>query len=97
MLLQAAPQGVDVTEVRRHLMEVRHVVNVHDLHVWTVTSGLPVLSAHVVVDEACLAEGRTAELLDRLQQCIAGHFDVEHSTLQIEPASHADHEAGAHH
>ena len=96
VLLQAAPSEVDIEAVRLHMSELRYVQGVHDLHVWTVTSGLPVLSAHVVVDDECLSEGRTAQLLDRLQECLVGHFDVEHSTLQIEPVSHVSHEVGAH-
>lgn len=66
----------------------------HDLHAWTITSGLPVLSAHVVVDEAVLALGNGL-LLDRLGDCLRGHFDVEHSTLQLEPAGHAESEQPA--
>ncbi len=68
------------------------VQGVHDLHAWTITSGLPVLSAHVVVDSAALADGRSAAMLDALQECLRGHFDVAHCTFQLEPASHADHE-----
>ena len=57
---------------------------------------LPVLTAHVVVDDACFHDGHLPRLLDQLQQCLAGHFDVEHSTFQFEPAGHADHEHAAH-
>jgi cobalt-zinc-cadmium efflux system protein len=69
---------------------------VHDLHAWTITSGIPVLSAHVVVSDASLAEGGGARLLDRLGECLVGHFDVEHCTFQLEPASHQSHEAPVH-
>jgi len=55
ILLQAAPDGVDLADVRAHLADVPHVVGVHDLHAWTVTSGLPTLSAHVVVADHCFA------------------------------------------
>lgn len=96
ILLEAAPAGTDLVEMRAHLLRVPHVREVHDLHVWTVTSSLPALSAHVVVDEACFADGHAPQILDRIQQCLAGHFDVEHSTFQLEPPGHADHEAGAH-
>jgi cobalt-zinc-cadmium efflux system protein len=92
VLLEAAPKGVDLAEVRRHLTELDGVADVHDLHAWTITSGLPVLSAHVVVEPAALAEGHGAKMLDRLQECVRGHFDVEHSTFQLEPGGHADHE-----
>jgi cobalt-zinc-cadmium efflux system protein len=70
---------------------------VHDLHVHTVTSGLPVLTAHVVVDASCFHDGHAPQLLDTLQACLAGHFDVEHSTFQLEPTGHADHEYATHH
>jgi cobalt-zinc-cadmium efflux system protein len=84
VLLEATPQDVDLGEVRRHLLAEPGVVAVHDLHGWTVTSGMPVLTAHVVVTDAALAAGYGA-LLTRLQRCVAGHFDVAHSTLQLEP------------
>ena len=54
------------------------------------------LSAHVVVDPEVLADGRSAIMLDRLQDCLRGHFDVEHSTFQLELAGHADHEHPMH-
>ena len=92
VLLEASPRGVDLTEVRTHMTALDGVVGVHDLHAWTITSGLPVLSAHVVVDPGVLANGRSAVMLDALQACLHGHFDVAHSTFQLEPASHAGHE-----
>jgi len=72
--------------------ELDGVTDVHDLHAWTITSGLPILSAHVVVDPGVLASGRSAAMLDILQECLRGHFDVAHSTFQLEPTGHADHE-----
>ena len=96
ILLEAAPAGSDLALMRSHLLEVPHVRAVHDLHVWTVTSSLPALSAHVVVDEACFTDGHAPQILDQIQSCLAGHFDVEHSTFQLEPPGHAAHESGAH-
>ncbi len=96
VLLEAVPEHVDIAEVRSHLRTVEHVVDVHDLHAWMVSSGLPVLSAHVVVEDACFASGHAPQILDQLQACIAGHFDVEHTTFQLELASHAPHEHGTH-
>jgi len=95
VLLEGAPEGVDLTDVRSHLLDTEHVRDIHDLHAWTVTSNLPVLSAHVVVDESCFSEGHAPRLLDRIQACLAGHFDVEHSTFQLEVAGHLDHEGGS--
>jgi cobalt-zinc-cadmium efflux system protein len=96
VLLEATPRGVDLDHVREHIRSVRGVVDVHDLHAWTITSGVPVLSAHVVVDDECIAQGRSGEVLDRLSACLSGHFDVEHCTFQLEPVGHSDHET-AHH
>jgi cobalt-zinc-cadmium efflux system protein len=96
VLLEAAPEGIDLDDIRAHLMSPEHVLGVHDLHVWTVTSDLPALSAHVVVDDSCFTDGHAPQLLDEIQDCLTGHFDVEHSTFQLEPASHAQHEADVH-
>jgi cobalt-zinc-cadmium efflux system protein len=96
VLLEASPRGMDLSEVRRHMTTLNGVRDVHELHAWTITSGLPVLSAHIVVDPDVLAGGRSAIMLDRLQACLRGHFDVEHSTFQLELAGHADHERPMH-
>ncbi|MFI6478038.1 cation diffusion facilitator family transporter [Nonomuraea sp. NPDC050663] len=93
VLLEATPKGMDLSDVRTHLLGRDGVVDVHDLHAWTLTSGLPVLTAHIVVDDSRLGDGR---LLDELHDCLRGHFDVEHSTLQLEPRGHLDHEGAKH-
>ena len=64
------------------------MVDVHDLHAWTITCGMPVLSAHVTVTDACLEKRGVGSLLDEFSGCVASHFDVEHVTFQIEPESH---------
>ncbi len=96
VLLEATPRGVDLDQVREHIREVAGVVDVHDLHAWTITSGVPVLSAHVVVDEECISLGRSGQVLDRLAECLGGHFDVAHCTFQLEPVGHQEHEGGHH-
>ena len=96
ILLEAAPGELDLDRMRAHMRSVAHVVDVHDLHVWTVTSGLPALSAHVVVDGSCFSDGHAPQLQAQLQACVAGHFDVEHSTFQLEPDTHAGHEHAPH-
>jgi cobalt-zinc-cadmium efflux system protein len=96
VLLEAAPASVDLDDVLAHLHESPHVRGVHDLHVWTVTSDSQALSAHVVVDDSCFLDGHAPRLLDEIQACLVGHFDVEHSTFQLESVGHADHEVGAH-
>ncbi|HEY5846157.1 MAG TPA: cation diffusion facilitator family transporter, partial [Microlunatus sp.] len=96
VLLEATPRGVNLDEVRTHMQEVPGVVDVHDLHAWTITSGVPVLSAHVVVDDACLSQGRSGEVLDALGDCLGEHFDVDHCTFQLEPQGHRAHEPAQH-
>lgn len=96
MLLDRAPEHVDLAEMRAHLVGSVHVLDVHDLHVWTVGSGLPTVSAHLVVSDDVFADGGAPHVLDEVQRCLAGHFDVEHSTFQLEPAGHTDHEPGTH-
>jgi cobalt-zinc-cadmium efflux system protein len=96
ILLEATPDDIDLDEVHQHLSELPEVESVHDLHAWTLTSSLPILTAHVVVTEECLNTGQVGRVLDHLQQCLAGHFDVEHSTLQFESAGHIEHELGGH-
>jgi cobalt-zinc-cadmium efflux system protein len=93
VLLEAAPKGVDMGEVRAHIVALPGVEDVHDLHAWTITSGMPVLSAHVVVSQDILDAVGHEKMLHDLQGCIGGHFDVEHCTFQLEPVGHAEHEA----
>ncbi|MGW2176065.1 cation diffusion facilitator family transporter [Streptomyces sp. NPDC001705] len=93
VLLEAAPKGVDIGEVRAHILALDGVEDVHDLHAWTITSGLPVLSAHVVVSGETLSAIGHEKMLHELQGCLGDHFDVEHCTFQLEPGGHAEHEA----
>ena len=96
ILLEATPDDIDLEEVRRHLLELQEVASVHDLHAWTLTSSLPILTAHVVVTDDCISRGEIGRVLDHLQGCLAGHFDVAHSTLQLEAIGHIEHELGGH-
>jgi cation diffusion facilitator family transporter len=96
VLLEAAPRGVDLAEVRSHMLGVEGVVGVHDLHAWTITSGLPVLSAHVVVTDEALVAGHGGRVLDALCACLGEHFDMAHCTFQLEGRAHAGHESPVH-
>ncbi|MGW1498622.1 cation diffusion facilitator family transporter [Streptomyces mirabilis] len=93
VLLEAAPKNVDMAEVRAHILALSGVEDVHDLHAWTITSGMPVLSAHVVVSSEILNAIGHEKMLHELQGCLGHHFDVEHCTFQLEPSGHAEHEA----
>ncbi|MEU6372951.1 cation diffusion facilitator family transporter [Streptomyces sp. NPDC046909] len=93
VLLEAAPKDVDMAEVRTHILALDGVEDIHDLHAWTITSGMPVLSAHVVVRSDVLSAIGHEKMLHELQGCLGDHFDVEHCTFQLEPSGHAEHEA----
>ena len=82
VLLEAAPAGMDVGELGRALAAHPGVVDVHDLHVWTITSGFPSLSAHVVVE----ADADCHEIRAALERVLRERFGLGHTTLQVEHA-----------
>jgi len=86
ILVEAAPPGLDVAAVKARLLGVPGVAGVHDLHVWTLTSGMDAASGHVVV-----AEGAdNHDVLDRVSTVLADEYHVAHSTIQCEPVGHTD-------
>jgi cobalt-zinc-cadmium efflux system protein len=93
VLLEATPKGVDLADVERHIREAPGVTDVHDLHAWTITSGLNVVSAHVVLGE----EAKPGDILDHLATCLSADFDINHSTFQLETPEHVHWEARADH
>ncbi|WP_322411961.1 cation diffusion facilitator family transporter [Microbacterium invictum] len=95
VLSEAAPRGMEVRDIRAHILGTAGVVDVHDVHVWQLTRGAPVFSAHVVVAPEVIAEGRSDAVLRDLQGCLSEHFDVAHSTFQVEGAGHVEHDAHA--
>lgn len=84
VLLEATPKGVDIAEVRRHILDSPGVSAVHDLHAWAITSGMNVVSAHVVLEP----DADPGKLIDHLSDCLAGDFDIAHSTFQLETPEH---------
>lgn len=84
VLLEATPRDVDLDEVRTHILDSPGVQAVHDLHAWTITSGMKVVSAHVVMGP----DGNPGALLDHLGDCLSADFDIDHSTFQLETPDH---------
>jgi cobalt-zinc-cadmium efflux system protein len=80
ILLEGTPPGIDAREVGRSMARAEGVEEVHDLHIWTITSGFPALAAHVLVgrDEDCHAKRRD------LEQLLAREYGIEHTTLQVD-------------
>jgi cobalt-zinc-cadmium efflux system protein len=94
VLLESAPPGVDMEVVRQHLVGAKGVTDVHDLHAWSITSGMPALSAHITVTNEALETRGVGPILDELGECVATHFGIDHATFQVEPESHQEHEPG---
>jgi cobalt-zinc-cadmium efflux system protein len=92
ILLEATPKGVEMATVRSHILAVAGVADVHDLHAWTITSGIDVLSAHVVLEPGA----DPPSVLDELCRCLSGDFDIEHSTFQLETADRRRLEEASH-
>jgi cobalt-zinc-cadmium efflux system protein len=90
ILLEATPRGIDAEEVGRRMAAAQGVVEVHDLHIWTITSGFPALSAHVLVgqSEDCHARRRN------LEDLLAREYGISHTTLQVDHLG--DHEGEMH-
>lgn len=90
VLLEETPKGLDLETVREHMEHVPHVIAVHDLHASTVSTGMPILMAHVVVDKNLSME-QAAQVLVQLQDCLREHFPVSvpHTTFQLEPEGYS--------
>lgn len=97
ILLETAPPGLNLDEVRAHMATIDHVRDVHDLHASRVASGMPTLTCHIVLADECFADGHSLDVLAALQQCVLTHHgvSVEHATFQLESAAvatqHRDH------
>lgn len=92
VLLEATPSDLDVAAVHQHLSDVPGVVEVHDLHAWTITSGMNSFSVHVTVTDEALGARGLGAILDDLSDCVSEHFGIRHATFQVEPLSHRSHE-----
>ncbi|MBB5920215.1 cobalt-zinc-cadmium efflux system protein [Actinoalloteichus hoggarensis] len=87
ILVQQAPEGLDVAELTRRLGDLPGVTEVHDLHVWTLTSGMEVLAAHLTI-----AEGADADaVLTSARRMLVDRYEIEHATLQIESSGGSAH------
>jgi len=82
VLLEATPEGIDPDEVSRAIATVPGVIEVHDLHIWSITTGLPALSGHVRLDGAPTGAGD--DMLNRIKETVRDRFGIVHTTIQIE-------------
>jgi cobalt-zinc-cadmium efflux system protein len=87
ILMEGTPRGVDVDAVRDAMVDVAGVMAVHDLHMWTITSGLDALSAHVIVEN----NRPYQKLLKEMHDILHHRFGIDHTTIQIEPEDFEEH------
>ncbi len=91
VLLEGTPAHINVAAVEQAMLKVECVAKVHDLHVWTITSGIDALSAHVVIADECDAK-ESDKILQQLSIVLKEKFGIDHSTIQIEKASRYEQE-----
>ncbi len=84
ILLEATPEHIDFMEVKNALEEMEHIDEVHDLHIWTITSGMTILSAHIYLSSCCADSNHWQECLVGAQKMLKERFGIEHTTLQVE-------------
>ena len=94
VLLEAVPSHLDVAAIEKAMGEVARVKAVHDLHVWTIATGMYALSAHIVVERAACAD--SDDILIRLKCALAERFHIDHTTIQIESEAYEHHGEGEH-
>ena len=89
ILMEYTPKGVDLDQVREHILALDHVQDVHDLHASAIGSNLPIFSAHVVVGEECFESAHALRILEEVHVCVRTHFPsaFEHATIQLESPS----------
>lgn len=86
IMLEAVPEDTSFMEVKKALKQMEHIDQVHDLHIWTITSGVSVLSSHIMLSSCCCNAGHWHERLERAQKMLEERFGITHAMLQVEPS-----------
>lgn len=97
VLNESTPAETNVAELRSHLLSYPEVAEVHDVHVWSITTGEHVFTAHIAVNDSVFEDNRVSETLAGLSTCLSEHFELEHVTIQLEPREFAETEDHVHH
>lgn len=97
VLMENAPRELDLDRMRADIVAVPGVESIHDVHVWTITSGLVAMSCHVTVSGDPFEGGCGSAVLDDIQDLLRRSYGLDHTTIQLEPPDHASHEEGGHH
>lgn len=86
ILMEVAPPHLDLAEINRQILAIPGVVGVHDLHVWTITSGMESASGHVAIDP----DSKYQDVLDSVLSLLQDKYQISHATIQCEPAEHTE-------
>src|SRR5699024_2725150 len=86
ILLEGTPKDIDINKLKESLLQIDKVKDLHDLHVWTLTSGINALSAHVVVETSA----SFPDMLKKVQDHILSNYKIAHTTIQLEKAGHEE-------
>lgn len=85
ILLEATPENIDYHEVKQALECLENVESVHDLHIWTISSGVPILSAHISLPAQCFNSQTWSQCLESARDLLEERFGIKHTTIQVEP------------
>ena len=85
MLVDSVPEGMDYGQIRTSILNLNHVIDVHDLHIWSIGQNNPALSAHIILTKDCTEEQHWDQCLKQVQDMLAQSFNIKHTTIQVEP------------
>ena len=85
MLIDSVPEGMNYGQIRRSILNLNHVIDVHDLHIWSIGQNNPALSAHIILTKDCTEEQHWDQCLKQVQGMLAQSFNIKHTTIQVEP------------
>ena len=85
MLIDSVPEGMNYGQIRRSILNLNHVIDVHDLHIWSIGQNNPALSAHIILTNDCTEKQHWDQCLKQVQDMLAQSFNIKHTTIQVEP------------
>ena len=85
MLIDSVPEGMNYGQIRRSIINLNHVIDVHDLHIWSIGQNNPALSAHIILTNDCTEKQHWDQCLKQVQDMLAQSFNIKHTTIQVEP------------
>ena len=85
ILIDSVPEGMNYGQIRRSIINLNHVIDVHDLHIWSIGQNNPALSAHIILTNDCTEKQHWDQCLKQVQDMLAQSFNIKHTTIQVEP------------